>query len=107
MVSLEYFILIVFEIIFIIFSKYLLIDLLIGGNVGFVVIWGLEGFGLFSILYFLYFFGGIFFFLVVVLFVMLFDNDESNIFISKNSNVIFINIMNEVSVNMINLINGL
>lgn len=100
---------IIFEIIFIIFCKYLLIDLLIGGNVGFVVIWGLEGFGLFSILYFLYFFGGIFFFLVVVLFVMLFDNDVSNIFIVKNSNVIFLNIMNlnEVSVNVINLINDL
>lgn len=40
---------------------------------------------------------------------MLFDNDVSNIFISKNSNMIFINIMNlnEGSVNVINLINDL
>lgn len=34
------------------------------------------------------------------------DNDESNTFISKNSNVTFTNITNEVSVNMTNLTNG-
>lgn len=81
-------------------------DLSTGGNAGLVVIWGSEGPGLFSTLHFLYSFGGILSPLVAAPFVMSSDNDESNTFISKNSNVTFTNITNEVSVNMTNLTNG-
>lgn len=107
MVSLEYFILTVFETTFITSCKYLLIDLSTGGNAGLVVIWGSEGPGLFSTLHFLYSFGGILSPLVAAPFVMSSDNEASNTFISKNSNMTFTNItnLNEVSVNVTNLTN--
>lgn len=82
----------------------------IGGNVGFVVIWGLEGDFFFSVLYFVFVFGGILFFLVFVLYLMLFGDEVNNMFIDGNNFMMnFINNnnnmwLNEIKFNMSNLI---